>query len=81
MAELQAEISSHIRMLTEGSVWIDDQKRTIVVHRVHFSSAVTVGSFSLLIIPDMTIAHRSAASVEERVKSGKMQYCRQCQNI
>ncbi|MBB3842229.1 uncharacterized protein (DUF1499 family) [Runella defluvii] len=55
--------------------------RTIVVFRIHFSNAATVGSYELLVIPTMKIATRSANYVAELVQSGKMQFCRECERV
>lgn len=68
----------YVRYLTEGSIWLDASMRTIVVHRVHWANAVNVGSFDLLIIPDMKIVHRPAWEVEKYVREGLMQYCKDC---
>ena len=73
--------SEYVRYLTEGSVWLDGEKRTIVVFRIHWANAVNVGSFDLLVIPDMKIVNRPAREVETYVKEGVMQYCRECVRI
>lgn len=70
-----------LRMLTEGSIWLDEKMRTIVVFRIHFSNAATVGSYELLVIPTMKIATRSANYVADLVQSGKMQFCRECGRV
>ncbi|MFN3381421.1 MAG: hypothetical protein ACK41O_18320 [Runella zeae] len=70
-----------LRLLTEGSVWIDEKMRTIVVWRIHWANMVNVGSFDLLVIPDMTIANRDASKVESLVRNGKLQFCKDCNRI
>lgn len=74
-------MSDTMRMLTEGSIWIDDKMRTIVVHRIHWENTVKVGSFELLIIPEMKIVSRPASQIEEYVRAGKMQYCKECERV
>lgn len=70
-----------LRQLTDGSVWLDEKMRTIVVFRIHFSNAATVGSYELLVIPEMKIVTRSANYVSQLVQSGKMQFCRECERV
>jgi uncharacterized protein (DUF1499 family) len=72
-------MNDYLRQLTEGSVWIDEKKRTIVVFRIIFSNATTVGSYELLVIPEMKIVKRNANYVSQLVESGKMQFCRECE--
>ena len=74
-------MSDHMRQLTEGSVWIDDKMRTLIVFRVRFRNATTVGSYELLVIPDMKIVVRSASLIETLVEIGKIQFCRECERV
>lgn len=76
---MKPDLSAHVRLLTEGSVWLDSQMRTVVVFRVHWANAVNVDSFDLLVMPSMEIAEkRPAREIEGYVKEGKMQYCKDC---
>lgn len=68
-----------LRLLTEGSIWLDAHKRTIVVLRIHFANAATVGSYELLIIPSMRIVKRPASYLEGLIKNGTIQFCRECE--
>ena len=65
-----------ITNLVEGSIWIDANKRTIVVWRVHWQNTMNVASFELLLIPSMEVVKRPASVVEGLVKAGLIQYCR-----
>lgn len=77
-----SNVSETIRYLTEGSIWIDDQQRTILVWKIHWANAVNVESFDLLIIPEMKIARNQPASkVEAYVRAGIIQYCRDCVRV
>lgn len=71
------DYSHHISYLKEGSVWVDTNKRTIVVWRVHWQNTANVGSYELLIIDDMKLVKRQASEIEKYVRTGKMQYCRE----
>lgn len=66
-------------MLTEGSIWIDDKLRTIIVWRIHWANAVNVASFDLLVMGDMTLVNRPARQIEQYVRDKTMQYCRNCE--
>ena len=74
------EISNELRQLTEGSVWSDENRRIIIVFRIIWANAARVDSFQLLIIPDLKMAVRSAHQIESLVKSGKLQFLRDCQS-
>ncbi|MDF7817389.1 hypothetical protein P1X15_07280 [Runella sp. MFBS21] len=65
--------------LTEGSIWLDDKKRTIVVFRIIWENAVNVKFFELLVIPEMKIYTKSAKLVENLLRMGVMQFCRNCE--
>lgn len=72
------EISDELRMLTEGSLWIDDKKRTILIWRIHWANAENVESFDLLVMGDFTFVNRPAKQIEQYVRDRTMQYCRDC---
>lgn len=74
-----ADYSRRIRSLTEGSIWIDSAKRTIVVWRIHWANAENVASFDLLAIPGMKIKNFEAKDVENYVRTGELQYCQDCE--
>ncbi|MFN8347458.1 MAG: hypothetical protein U0X91_20815 [Spirosomataceae bacterium] len=73
-------ISDELRQLTEGSVWSDENQRIIIIFRIIWANAVRVESFELLIIPDMKMVVRPALQIESLVKTGKMQFVRDCRN-
>ncbi len=73
-----ANYDNHTRLLTEGSVWLDEKKRTIVIFRVIWANTVNVGEFELLVIPDMKLSRRKASEIEKYVRAGKLQYCKEC---
>jgi len=68
-----------LKYLTEGSVWIDSAMRTVIVWRIHWANAVNVASFDLLAIPEMKIRNFPAREVEQYVRSGEMQFCKECE--
>lgn len=71
-------ISDELRQLTEGSVWSDENRRIIIVFRIIWATAARVDSFELLIIPDLKMAVRPAYQIESLVRSGKLQFLRDC---
>lgn len=73
------ETSNEMRMLTEGSIWIDDKLRTIIIWRIHWANAVNVASFDLLVMGDFTLVNRPAKQIEQYVRNKTMQYCRSCE--
>lgn len=68
-----------MRMLTEGSLWIDDKLRTILIWRVHWENAEKVKSFDLLVMGDFTFVNRPARQIEQYVRDKTLQYCRNCE--
>lgn len=79
---IPSNVTETIRYLTEGSVWIDEQMRTIIVWRIHWKNVMNVESVDLLIIPDMKIVHgQPAKQIEQFVREGILQYCKDCQKV
>lgn len=77
--DLTSNVTENIRYLTEGSVWVDPEQRTVVVWRIHWANKANVASFDLLIIPEMKIVRgQPAKQVKAYVRSGVLQYCRDC---
>lgn len=76
-----ADYSVKLKYLTEGSIWIDSAMRTIIVFRIHWANAVNVASFDLLALPDMKISNFPAQQVELYVRSGELQFVKECERV